>query len=352
MRLLIYGADPLGAYLAAHFRFLNLDALWYADQPTVAAVEQAGGIQAIGAKGRRFARGVRVTASPEEAFAGQYDLVFMVMPGYAVARALSQMREVRSFFDPAVNTTFVSLHRGIGPFERIASVFTPARVVRGVLTGWVEHPLIDGQSAPEIFVRLPNGGVALGEEHPRSTEIAALLYAAYLPTLVGNGFNLAWSGLLWQLQGNAIAALLDVDESDIYTSPALWQIEYKMLLEAVGIMIALGVRFVDLPGAPVTALVNQLQALPASILPGRMIRSRLPSSLRDALRRGTPGSEAAYLNGAVALHANDLTPKLAVPINYALALTLEDIASGRALWSQFRGEPRSLEALINIATYR
>ena len=161
---------------------------------------------------------------------------------------------------------------------------------------------------------------------------------------------MAWSALLWQLQANAIPALLDMSAGDVYNSPSLWPIEYRMLTEALGIIQALNIRLVDLPDAPVSRLATQLQMIPPELLASRIIRNPAPPSLKLELLQHRDRSEAAYLNGAIALHANDL--KLTAPINYSLALTLEDIASGRAVWGQFQHNPRALEAVINIATNR
>lgn len=350
MKILIHGASPLGAYLAAHFKFLAQDALWYVDSDTANAIRRAGGVQAIGARGRRFARDVQVTSSPDEVFSREYDLIFMVMPNYAIADALREMIRFEAFM--AKPQTIVSLQRGIGGYERIASVFGASQVIRGALTCWIDHPLIDGKQAPEIFVRMPSGGIAIAEEHRLSKEIAALLYAAYFPTVLGDQREIAWSALLWQLQGNAIPALLDLSASDVYSSASLWAIEYKMLLEALGIIQALKVRLIDLPDAPVSRLATQLQTVPAGILPDLIVRNPAPPSLKTELMLGLNRSEAAYLNGAIPLHANDMKPKLAAPINYVLAITLDDIANRRAVWSQFQRDPRSLEALVNIATLR
>jgi ketopantoate reductase len=349
MKILIHGASPLGAYLAAHCKFLAQDALWYVDAATADTIHRAGGIQAIGARGRRFAGDVQVTASPDEAYSREYDLILMVMPNYAIADALFEMVRYEQFVAKA--QTVVSLHRGIGGYERIVSVFGAERVIRGALTCWIDHPLIDGKPAPEVFVRMPSGGVAIAEGHRMSAEVAALLYAAYLPTMLGDAREIAWSALLWQLQGNAIPALLDLSADDVYSSASLWAIEYRMLVEALGVIQAMKIRLVDLPDAPVSRLATQLQTIPAGLLPQRIVRNPAPPSLKTELVQDARRSEAAYLNGAI-LHANDLKPKLAAPINYVLAVTLEDIASRRAVWSQFQRDPRSLEALVNIATLR
>jgi len=196
-------------------------------------------------------------------------------------------------------------------------------------------------------VQMGVGGVGLADDHPFSREIAALLWAAYLPVMLDNGRDLQWSALLWQLQANAVPALVDLSADDVYSSPSLFAIEHRQLLEALGIVQALKVRLIDLPDAPINLLTTQLQTLPAALLPSRMVRTPAPPSLRVELEFGAANSEAAYLNGAIAIQANDL--KLRAPINHALALALQDIAERRALWSQFQRSPRMLEALIGAA---
>jgi hypothetical protein len=83
------------------------------------------------------------------------------------------------------------------------------------------------------------------------------------------------------------------------------------------------------------------------ILATRLPFKPAPPGLRVELTRGIPHSEAAYLNGAIAIYAQDL--KWLAPVNHALALALQDIADGRALWAQFQRNPRMIEALIGVA---
>jgi ketopantoate reductase len=346
MRLLIYGSSPLGSYFAAHSQFLGMDALWFVESGTAEIVQKVGGVTAFGTRGRRFAAGVRVTADPIEALrpAQPYDAVLMVMPNYEVAAALMSLRNM---IPPGSPTVFVSFLRGIGGHERIVSVYGAKNTIRCVGSGWVAHPLVNGKPAPELFVRLPSGGFGVAEGHALSREIAAFLTAAYWPTVMGNDQELAWSALLWQLRDNAIPALLDMTPEQIDVDPELWAIEYGELLEALGVIQALKVRLIPLPDAPIPMLATQLQVIPAGLLPFRLMHNPAPPSLRYELSQGIGRSEAAYLNGAVAIHAKDL--KLETPINYSLALTLEDIANRRAVWKQFQGAPAMLKALIGVA---
>ncbi len=342
MRLLIVGATPLGAYLAATFHLLQQAVRWLADAPTVEALTRAGGITLISERERRFAARVPVTASLDEAFSANYDAVFFVMRGYDTALTLYEMRR-RLKTPPPI----ITLQAGIGNAERIESVYGAANVIRGALSVVIETPYHGDQPLLSTVVRMETGGVGLAENHARSREIAALLWAASLPVTLGSGRDLQWSALFWQLQTNAIPALIDVPAEEVYHSPALFGIEYRQSIEALGILEALKIRLIDLPGAPVNKLATQFQTLPIGALTDKIVRNTAPSSLRAELARGSRASEAAYLNGAIALHARDL--KRQAPINHALALIVQDIAEKRAAWSQFQRNPPMLEALIGIA---
>jgi ketopantoate reductase len=344
MRLLIYGATPLGAYLAAHFTRLNQQVLWLVDTPTAEAVRRAG-LTLLGDREHLHLTHVPLTDSAEEAFAAEYDAICFVMPGYATAPAIREMRQYLKSPPPPI----VTLQRGVGNAERIMSVFGADSVIRGALTVVLTHPAIGegGEVAREAVVRMTDGGIGLANHHRLSDDLAALLSAANLPVTLGNGRDLQWSALLWQLQANAIPALVDLSADDVYNSPSLFAIEYRSLREALRILDALRVRLIDLPDAPINTLAAQLQTIPFGLLASRLVRSYAPPSLRGELLAATGRSEVAYLNGAVAIAAHDL--KLSAPVNHALALTFQDIAERRAVWAQFRRSPAMLEALIGAA---
>jgi ketopantoate reductase len=351
MRFLIVGATPLGAYLSAYSRFLaqpGWSGLWLTNRLSIDAIKNNGGLGVFWTGGRRFASDLNMTASLDEAFADitRFDAVLFAMPGYDGARLLFEMRQ-RVPNPPPI----VVLQAGIGNAERVESVYGKGSVLRGALTVTIANPMLNnGQPARETVVLHPSGGIALTEDHPLSHDLAAFLSAAGLPVVIGPGRDVQWSALFWQLYANAIPALVDLSFTDILNSRALFTLEYRQLLEALGVIQALGVRLIDLPGAPVTRLATQLQTLPLDILATRIAYNPTPPIFRAELERGVGGSEAAYLNGAIAVHAQDL--KLRTPVNHALALTLQDIAERRALWSQFRGQPAMLESIVSVASGR
>jgi len=347
MRTLIIGSSPLAVYLAAQATLIGQPQTWLADPFTVESIQRAGGVWLSQNKTSHFVRDVAVTASYADAFAESYDAVLFAMPGYEVTSALFAMRQAHVSDPPPI----VALQHGVGNFEQIESVYGVGHAVRAALTLQLGQPTSGGRLPHAVLERVVRGmgGVGLDAGHRLAEPIAVLLRALHIPVRLGNGKDLAWSALLWQIYGNAIPTLLDMPFAEIRQNSLLFQIEYRQLREALTIIEALGVRLIDLPGAPVNALANQLQLWPRDWLPNRLITPDLPG-MRTELALRIPHSEAAYLNGAIAIAAYDL--HLNAPINHALALTVQDVAEGRALWSQFRRDPRSLEALIGIAAGR
>ena len=185
----------MGAYLSAHFRFLAQDALWLADEATEIAIQRSGGIQAMGARGRRFASGVRVTANAEEALAHDYDALFFVMPVYETADALYSLRK-----HAKKRPTVVALQRGIGGSERIASVVGAENVIRGALTTWVDSPLsTDTHEAHARSIRAD--AVGRNWDRPRTSPERGNRSAALRGVLSGH----AWRGALDGLERTALA---------------------------------------------------------------------------------------------------------------------------------------------------
>src|SRR5262249_32475507 len=158
------------------------------------------------------------------------------------------------------------------------------------------------------------GGVALGPVGPRApaARIAALFRASALPVRVYPGASaMKWSKLLLNLLANASSAILDSPPAAVAGDPRLFAIERAAFREAVGVMQALRLRPVPLPGYPVPMLVRVMAAPPAigrAVLRRALARGRgdkMPSLWRD-LENGRRENEVTVLNGAVAREAERL----------------------------------------------
>lgn len=194
---------------------------------------------------------------------------------------------------------------------------------------------------------LSRGGVGIPADHALTATAEKLFQLAGIPTLTLDGSALEWSSVLWSLNANALSAILDIPREAVYRSPEWFAVEYGLLKEALRVIDRLGVKVSALPGVNLPLMARQIRWIPRRLLPAFLMRHPAPPSLRDDLVKGSGRSEAAYYNGAVALAAHDL--HLRTPINHALALTLTDIAEGRALWSQYKDRPERLAATLRLA---
>jgi ketopantoate reductase len=197
-------------------------------------------------------------------------------------------------------------------------------------------------------------GLALGDErlvladdHPQTNAVAALMTAAGFTVTTARAESIEWSSVFWGIQGNAISAILDIAPELIYDDPSLFAIEHAQLVEAYGIIRQTGTPLIRLPGVNVPAMARQLGWIPRRWAARFLRKHPRPPSLRDELTKKSGRSDAAYLNGAIALRADEAN--LRAPVNHALALIVTDIAEGRAMWSQYQQNPALLQATIRLA---
>ena len=255
----------------------------------------------------------------------QPEVVLLAAQSWQTASLVTQLRTALPF--DATLPVIVSLQTGRGNRQTIDAIFGAG------------HGLVGTVGA--------DGGLILADDHPQSATVAALLKRAGFTVTGAPADSIEWSSVFWGLQANAISAILDIPPENVYDDPALFAIEHAQLLEALGIIRASGARLIDLPGVKVRAMARQAGWIPRQWLARLLRKYPRPPSLREELSQQKRRSEAAYLNGAIALRADEL--RLRAPVNHALALTVTDIAEGRALWSQYKGNPSLLEATIRLA---
>jgi ketopantoate reductase len=253
------------------------------------------------------------------------EVVLLVAQSWQTASAMTQLRAALPFDQPA--PVIASLQMGRGSRQTIDAMFG------------ADHALVGAFGADDGFV--------LANAHPQSATVSALLTEAGFLVTTAPAESIEWSSVFWGIQGNALGAILDIPPESVYNNPAHFAIEQAQLLEALGIIRAAGSSLVALPGVNVPAMARQLGWIPRRWVAPFLRKYPRPPSLREELSQQKGRSEAAYLNGAVALQADEL--HLRAPINHALALIVTDIAEGRALWSQYKGNPALLEATIRLA---
>ena len=135
-----------------------------------------------------------------------------------------------------------------------------------------------------------------------------------------------WSKLLTNLLSNASSAILNLTPAQIYSDPALYQIELDQVREALDVMRIQGIKAVNLPGVPVKILAAVIKYLPywlsqplLSKMIGRGRGQKMPSFHID-LYSGREKSEVSQLNGAV-VRAGKIS-QISTPVNSFMTDTL------------------------------
>jgi ketopantoate reductase len=251
-----------------------------------------------------------------------YDWVIFAMQGWEVNDMAFQLLQA---LPPTQFPNMLSLVEGIGATETLASYFGAERVVRGiyregqgiVVANHALNPVMGDFLRPEIW-----GKIEFADD-----------------------LTLAWSHLFWQLPLNALPTILNMTPEEVRTNPQMFAIERTQLREALKVMDTLGIKPMRLPWGNVPRLAQAVRWLPLSLL-ARFLKNRPAPSLLPDIQNQVGRSDAAYLNGAVAHMA--YTNNFSAPINHALAVTVTDIAEGRAKWTQFQRNLPALETIIRI----
>ena len=338
MRVLIVGAGAIGSLVGHRLAQAGHEVILVGRQPFVAAVRARGlGLEENGRA--TWLTNVRAVTSALDVADELFDLVLLTVKAYDTTEAAVQVEPVARRGVP-----ILVLQNGVGWEEAVAEVLSEATILSAVITlsvevvepGWVRlattrggiglAPTAPGQSVAEL------GGVF------REAGFRISLYRDYQA--------MKWSKLLLNIMANASPAILDMFPDEVFADSRLFALEQTAFREAVGVMRALGLRPVPLPGYPAPLFAWALCSLPTWLLrpilrkvivPGR--GGKMPS-LHIDLSRGKGKSEVEYLNGAVVRHAQELG--LDAPVNRALHAVLMGIVRGEIPWEQYRGQPEHL----------
>jgi 2-dehydropantoate 2-reductase len=164
--------------------------------------------------------------------------------------------------------------------------------------------------------------------------------------LYPDALAMKWSKLVTNLIANATSAILDMTPAEIFANPDLFQLEMGQIKEALSVITALDLPFVNLPGTPVRLLVFAVQSCPCWITQPILIRrvrggrgGKMPSFHID-LHAGHGKSEVGYLNGAVARFGDGLG--VPTPINRQLTEILTRLTNGELKPNPFAHKPDEL----------
>ncbi|MCQ3929128.1 MAG: hypothetical protein DPW16_01605 [Chloroflexi bacterium] len=336
MRLLIWGASPLGGWLAARLHQAQHDVIWLADTPLPFPL--TGDFELVSGQAHQKVIGLRVLTEPHEALSPLPEWVIFAMPAWGLSSALTTLAMTAA---PEKLPHVLSLQPGIGSLEKLTSLLGPEKSLRAVITReftWHDTSVITNGA----------GGFVVSE-HPQAAFIGELLQQAGLgKPRTAPADSLGWSDAFWRLHANALPTLLNIAPASVYDDPDVWQLEYRQLREAIMVIDRLNINLVNLPGVHVPHLAWLVQLLPPRWLAKVLKRRVCPPSLRADMEHKSGHSDAAYLNGAVAQAAYGL--QLPAPVNHVLALSVTDVAEGRIQWSHFHNNLDYLQTLIRVAS--
>lgn len=350
MQVLVYGAGAVGSLLAAYLAesrpaggappavtLLGRRA-HVASVRTWGLIVEPPAAEGGTARGRFVSKAVDSVTSLDD-LAEPPDLVLLTVKAYHVPEALGSLAGVLARPDVLV----VVLQNGIGSEDIVAGTIGGNRTVSGTVTISVEL-----ERPGAVRRHTHGGGVALAPVGAASPveRVAALFRASALPVRVyPDAARMKWSKLLLNILANAASAILDLPPGAIARDPRLFALERAAFREAVGVMQALGLRPVPLPGYPVPLLVRVMSAPPVvgrTVLRRALGRGRgdkMPSLWHD-LERGRRENEVTVLNGAVAREGARLG--VPVPVNRTLTDVLLGLAEGRADRETYRHTPELL----------
>ena len=246
----------------------------------------------------------------------------------------------------------VTLQNGIGAEELVAAARPEAPLLAASLTA-----PIDREADGTLGWRKRRGiaiGPVRGDTSAVRSAIQEALNAGGLPVAAVRDWRaMKWSKLLTNLVANAVPALLDRDAAAVYADRRLFAVERAQIREALGVMRALGLSPMRLPGADVRCLALGFRASAALAHPlmqqvvGGARGGKAPSLLLH-LRAGGGPSESPWLNGGVARAG--AAAGVPTPVNAALAALMEAAAADPSAWDRTRGRPAALLAAIYHST--
>ena len=346
LKILSFGAGAIGTYIGGSLALSGHEVVFF-EQPSVAEELRKAGLKLDlridprrGESGIFNVSGAAFESSLEKALThGPFDVSLFALKSFDTAPAVEGMRDFVDKMPPVL-----CLQNGVDNEPAIAEALGSDKVLYGTVTSAVGR-LAAGNI---VLEKLRGLGVAAG--HPLSERLASALDGALLNArLYPMSADMKWSKMLTNLIANASSAILDMPPARIFSHAGLFQVEMRMLREALEVMAAQGLKVVDLPGTPVRALAMGTR-LPGFISRPLMVKAigsgrggKMPSFHID-LRAGRGKSEVDFLNGAVVRAGEKLG--VSTPVNRTLTDTLLALTRGELGMDAFTHQPEKLLALI------
>jgi 2-dehydropantoate 2-reductase len=350
MNILSFGAGAIGTYVGGSLALAG-HSLVFLEQPQTAAELRRRGLtlDLAASRGRRERRpapaiqrptGVEFVSSLAEALErGPFDFAIFALKSFDTRSALEQIAPLAGHMPPVL-----CLQNGVDNEPALAAVLGADKVIPGTVTSAV------GRRAAGDIVLERLRGMGLAGGHPLARQIVAALEGAGLRARsFRNAPAMKWSKMLTNLPVNASAAILGWEAARVLAHAGLFEMEMRLLREALAVMHLLRIPVIDLPGAPVRALA-WAAGLPAGLARPLLRKAlgsgrggKMPSFYLD-LHSGRGKSEVDWLNGAVARAG--AAGGVPTPVNRALNELLLALTRLEIPLESFAGQPEKLLARI------
>ena len=292
----------------------------------------------------------RAVASIPQAFmddSASYDLIIMSMKAYDLLPALDPL--IAFYPQPP---TIIAVQNGIGVEQPLIEQFGRERIIAASLT-----TPISKETQTRLVVNREDRGLGLAPTQRRQDikRWVQLFENAEISTVSVSDYQaMKWSKALLNIVGNATSAILNRAPGIVYKSSAMFELEIRMMREAMAVMEKLNLKIIDLPGSPASRLATGVRRVPQFILKGILTHivdkgrgGKMPSFHAD-LAAGKGKNEVEYHNGAIAQvgKANGVS----TPINQIFNDVLMKLAREEVDWREFDGKPKRL--LVEVKRYQ
>lgn len=275
LRILVWGAGPVGLYLGARLEDAGQDVYFLGRRKVLEPLEGRLFIEEEG--GKREYSNLRFLFNLEDVEDITFDWVIISFKSHHNLAVAPQLKELR------VKKALV-VQNGIGN-EEFYRDFLP-QVASGAFTKVVHFK--------EGVLKASKGGLGLAPKE--LVEDLFLLLAPRFPVLVFDDYRpMKWSKLLLNILGSPIACALNLHPQDYLSQKKGIFLEKTLLNEFLGLIRKLGIPRVNLPGYPIK-LFSLLPYLPNWVFKkiSGARGEKLPSLLAD-LRDGRPLEIGALL---------------------------------------------------------
>jgi 2-dehydropantoate 2-reductase len=334
LRFLVFGCGAIGTYIGASLAASGHQVVFLDRADIVDTLRSRGLNVQVNGISLRVANPVLVENIEKGLETGPFNAAILAVKSFDTLSLLENLQSFTVQLPPVV-----CFQNGVENEALIADFLGKDRVIPGTVT-----TAIGRRGLGDVVVEKLRGvGIADPENRVpgllQALNQAGLHARAYL-----DGPAMKWSKMLTNLQANAASAILDMTPGEIFADRKLFQLEMRMLREALGVMHAQQIAVVDLPRTPVRALAVLIKAPPfiSQFLLQRALGSgrggKMPSFHID-LHQGRGRSEVDYLNGAVVRFGRKYGNP--TPVNQFYNETLIALTEGRLPFETYAHHPQS-----------